>query len=87
MNKTNIKKLLKLQLFILIVSIFLFFGCSKKNQTNYDRKTNINNIKDYDCSDFATQQEAQHFFEAHNPDEDPYDLDRDNDGIACEKLP
>lgn len=38
---------------------------------------------DYDCSDFATQEEAQ---EQLLPG-DPYRLDADNDGIACEDLP
>lgn len=43
---------------------------------------------DQDCSDFDTQQEAQEFFEANNPDEDPHRLDgNDNDGIVCESLP
>ena len=40
---------------------------------------------DYDCSDFATQQAAQAFFDANRSD--PYDLDRDNDNRACEWLP
>jgi Excalibur calcium-binding domain len=38
---------------------------------------------DYDCADFATQEEAQ---EQLLPG-DPYGLDADNDGIACEDLP
>ena len=37
----------------------------------------------YDCADFATQAEAQGFLLAG----DPYGLDADNDGIACEELP
>lgn len=40
-----------------------------------------------DCPDFATQPEAQQFYEANNPSEDPFILDRDNDGKACESLP
>ncbi len=40
---------------------------------------------DYDCKDFRTQQEAQAVLEA-NPS-DPYRLDRDKDGKACESLP
>lgn len=39
--------------------------------------------EDYDCSDFATQAEA----EEHLLPGDPYGLDGDNDGIACEDLP
>lgn len=38
---------------------------------------------DYDCSDFATQAEAQGYLLPG----DPYRLDGDNDGIACESLP
>ncbi len=42
--------------------------------------------EDYDCSDFETQAAAQAFFEANNPEEDPYELDADGDGVACESL-
>ena len=38
---------------------------------------------DYNCSDFSTQAEAQGYLFPG----DPYGLDRDNDGIACESLP
>jgi len=38
---------------------------------------------DYDCSDFGTQAEAQSYLLAG----DPYNLDGDNDGVACESLP
>ena len=38
---------------------------------------------DYDCSDFATQEEAQEYLLPG----DPYGLDADHDGIACEDLP
>lgn len=40
-------------------------------------------LADYDCKDFATQEEAQ----GQLLPGDPYGLDRDNDGIACESLP
>jgi hypothetical protein len=40
---------------------------------------------DRDCRDFATQAQAQAFYNS-NP-ADPSDLDRDNDGRACEWLP
>jgi len=40
--------------------------------------------QDLNCSDFATQEEAQAVY---NQDpSDPNDLDRDDDGIACESL-
>jgi Excalibur calcium-binding domain len=38
---------------------------------------------DYDCADFATQEEAQEYLLPG----DPYNLDGDNDGVACEDLP
>lgn len=38
----------------------------------------------YDCSDFDTQEQAQAVLE--NTPGDPSDLDRDDDGIACESL-
>lgn len=37
------------------------------------------------CSDFARWDEAQAFYEAAAP-ADPYDLDPDSDGVACESL-
>jgi hypothetical protein len=42
---------------------------------------------DRDCADFATHRQAQHFYEKHDPRRDPYNLDGDNDGRACEDLP
>lgn len=43
---------------------------------------------DKDCSDFPTRAAAQEFFRAHGgPKQDPYNLDSDRDGIACEGLP
>ena len=41
---------------------------------------------DRNCSDFATQAEAQRFYEQNGPG-DPHRLDRDDDGVACESLP
>ena len=41
-----------------------------------------------DCSDFSTQADAQRFFEDNGgPASDPFNLDVDNDGRACEGLP
>jgi hypothetical protein len=42
-----------------------------------------NGKQDCDCADFATQAEAQKFLLPG----DPYRLDGDGDGIACESLP
>ncbi len=38
---------------------------------------------DCDCKDFATQAQAQQVLDAYSGD--PFKLDRDKDGIACEK--
>ncbi|MDI3317795.1 MAG: MBL fold metallo-hydrolase [Bacillota bacterium] len=43
---------------------------------------------DVDCGDFVTREAAQSFFLAHGgPAGDPYRLDGDHDGLACENLP
>lgn len=39
----------------------------------------------YDCDDFTYQEEAQRVYD--RDPSDPYGLDADNDGIACEDLP
>src|SRR5215208_5149152 len=39
----------------------------------------------FNCSSFATQEEAQAEF--NSDPSDPHNLDADNDGIACEELP
>ena len=44
----------------------------------------ICNWNAYNCSDFSTQAKAQHTFEYCGYD--IHDLDRDNDGLACESL-
>lgn len=43
-------------------------------------------LRDVDCSDFATQAAAQHYFNSHGSG-DPAGLDGDGDGIACESNP
>src|SRR4051812_4704757 len=43
---------------------------------------------DANCSDFANQSDAQHYFLNHGgPNSDPAGLDSDGDGIACESNP
>jgi len=43
---------------------------------------------EYNCDDFATQEEAQRFFEnAGGVDNDINRLDGNNDGVACQALP
>ncbi|RFU69709.1 hypothetical protein D0469_08900 [Peribacillus saganii] len=40
---------------------------------------------DLDCGDFSSQSSAQAVYEAAGgPSQDPHDLDRDNDSIACD---
>jgi competence protein ComEC len=46
------------------------------------------NGPDRDCGDFASQEEAQAFYEAAGgPASDPHRLDSEGDGVACELLP
>lgn len=41
---------------------------------------------DYDCTDFDSRADAQDFYEeVGGPEYDPYNLDDDNDGRACEE--
>ncbi len=43
---------------------------------------------DYDCADFSTQAQAQKVYvDAGGPSRDPYRLDADDDGRACDSLP
>ena len=43
---------------------------------------------DRNCADFATQLDAQIFYEAEGgPKDDPHNLDADGNGLACEDLP
>jgi len=51
-----------------------------------DTEGYVAKFRDFDCSDFATQEEAQDFYRANNPEKDPHLLDADGDGIACESL-
>jgi Excalibur calcium-binding domain len=45
--------------------------------------TQAAHARDYDCADFSTQEEAQEYLLPG----DPYNLDGDDDGVACEDLP
>ncbi len=45
-------------------------------------------VDTHNCSDFATQPEAQAFYESEGgPASDPHRLDNDGDGVACQSLP
>lgn len=60
---------------------------SKTETKTSSRSTVRAKARDYNCSDFIFWSEAQDAFErAGGPLIDPYDLDRDSDGIACESL-
>ena len=64
-----------------LIFILLLTGCSTDTSTN-----NLPNCinSDCDCSDFTTQEEAQRVLDAF--DDDPYKLDGDGNGLACESL-
>jgi len=58
---------------------------TKPAATGMRTQTNNTPIRDYDCTDFKTQVEAQRILDS-TPGEDPHKLDRDGDRIACESL-
>ena len=62
--------------------LLLLTGCSTTETKKADLPTCTQS--DCDCSDFATQQEAQRVLDAF-PD-DRYKLDGDGNGLACERL-
>ena len=82
----------KIILAILIISITsLIFGCTQTETNNYVEESPPLEFQTppdecsyniYNCSDFDSQEEAQNVFEI--CENDVHDLDRDNDGIACE---
>ncbi len=65
---------------ITLILLLLLTGCSTTDTSNLPNCTN----SDCNCSDFATQQEAQRVLDAF-PD-DRHKLDRDGNGVACESL-
>lgn len=79
---------------LIIASTFLA-GCetnpssftdSKTGYTRNDDPTTERGGSDLDCDDFSSQSEAQDFFESYGVTNDPHNLDRDGDGIACESI-
>ena len=75
----NIKVLCAVLVFILLTAGC--FSVQVKQQTNLAECTKT----DCDCSDFATQEGAQKVLNQFP--NDPHQLDRDGNGIACESLP
>ena len=74
-----------LRILILIVAGYLFFRGSGDGETSSE---SINCESDtYNCSDFATQEEAQDMFDScFSKAGDIHGLDRDGNGVACEVL-
>jgi len=66
--------------FAIVLLACFFFSAASASQS-------AGAFRDWDCSDFNTHKQAQRFFKKHHPNRDPYRLDGDNDGIACEDLP
>jgi hypothetical protein len=59
-----------------------------KSKKKKKKKKTTEPAVDRNCTDFATQAEAQSFFLSQGgPARDPHGLDTDYDGIACESLP
>lgn len=56
----------------------------RTNPPSNSSQTRGRPTRDYDCKDFRSQAEAQRMLEAYPGD--PFRLDRDKDGIACESL-
>jgi hypothetical protein len=56
---------------------------------SYFKPAGWDGSSDVDCPDFDTHAHAQSFFKGTGgtTTNDPYRLDRDHDGIACETLP
>ena len=80
---------------ILLVTVIIIYARKSTAPSSYRRTDNPTQtrsfvspgVADKDCPDFKTQREAQAFFMANGgPDDDPHNLDRDGDGIACESL-
>lgn len=90
MNKHSVF-LYSLLSFVIITFIILLSIPHKRNTINTpvikneSISTSSGFRKDYNCSDFKSQKEAQKVFE--QDPRDIYRLDGDHDGKACESLP
>lgn len=74
----------------IILIFFLFTIMDKTASFELEKPKNIYSSTsiDHNCDDFDTQEDAQLFYEANGgPEEDPHDLDRDDDGMACDWNP
>ena len=63
---------------IILIAVFAFHKKQSSNSVAGEKN----------CTDFATHAQAQKFYlDNGGPAKDPYHLDRDRDGQACETLP
>jgi hypothetical protein len=62
---------------------------TKRPSSGYYKPPGWDGHSDVNCSDFDTQAHAQSFFigTGGTKSHDPYGLDHDHDGVACESLP
>lgn len=68
---------MKKRIFIIILLLIIFFLTF--------RVIVLGRLINYDCKDFKTKEEAIRIFKKFTYDK--YDLDRNNNGIPCERLP
>ena len=69
---------------LIILLLFLLTSCGPNTGNNISSLPDCVKTK-CNCTDFQKQEEAQLVLDAYP--EDPYKLDRDKNGIACESLP
>ncbi len=75
------------KILIPILLILFLFGCTERYveespSLEFQTTSNECSYNIYNCSDFNSQEKAQKIFELCK--NDVHDLDRDNDGVACE---
>lgn len=71
---------------LLTVLLFVPFSAEAAVKTKARAAARQTARVDYNCKDFVTQAIAQKFFlDNGGPAQDPYRLDADHDGVACEK--
>lgn len=84
-----------IHLFFTIALIAVLSGCTSETNTTTDFPANPSNVSGcscssniYNCDDFSSYNEAQACYEkCGGVNNDVHQLDRDEDGSACETLP
>lgn len=73
---------------LIFVAFFLFLWIAPIGFGVYALVTDPESLVT-DCNDFYTQESAQEYYDDHSTFlfPDPYGLDGDDDGVACESLP